>query len=138
MSESTPSSKVPIEERLKSFEDVHIKEGERDPDALDEFILRLEDNYVTSDEAFRYVLKRRLSKLIFIVIGIILNIIGFSLILIPIPIEYDDIVLLRATPQNGIHISDVFGFAEIFGVIIVFIGTFLIFYGARRNTKAEG
>lgn len=125
-------SKAPIEERLKSFEDAHVQSGERNPEALDEFILLLEDNYVDSDEAFKYVLKRRVSKLISIISGIILNIIGFALIIVPMPTDYDDVVLLRATPQNGLHLSDVFGFAEIIGVIIVFIGTLLIFYGAKR------
>ena len=133
MKNTTPAAKAPIEERLKSFEDVHIKSGERNPEALDEFILLLEDNYVDSDEAFKYVIKRRLSKIISIVIGIILNVIGFALIIVPMPTEYNDVVLLRATPQNGLHLSDVFGFAEIIGVIIVFIGTLLIFYGAKRS-----
>ena len=132
MKNKSPLSKAPIEERLKSFEDVHINSGERNPDALDEYILLLEDNYVDSDEAFKYVLKRRLSKVISIIIGIILNVIGFAMIIIPMPTDFNDIVLLRATPQNGLHLSDVFGFAEIIGVIIVFIGTLLIFYGAKR------
>lgn len=130
---SKVSTKGSIEERLKSFDDVHVKSGERNPEALDEFILLLEDNYVDSDEAFKYVLKRRLSKIIFIAAGIILNIIGFALIIIPMPTDYNDVVLLRATPQNGLHLSDVFGFAEIIGVIIVFVGTLLIFYGAKRS-----
>ncbi|MBS1494485.1 MAG: hypothetical protein JST55_13300 [Bacteroidetes bacterium] len=133
MKNNAPASKAPIEERLKSFEDVDVRSGERDPAALDEFIVLLEDNYVDSDEAFKYVLKRRLSKIISIVIGIILNIIGFALIIVPMPTDYNDVVLLRATPQNGLHLSDVFGFAEIIGVVIVFIGTLLIFYGAKRS-----
>jgi hypothetical protein len=83
MKNTTPVSKAPIEERLKSFEDVHINSGERNPEALDEFILLLEDNYVDSDEAFKYVLKRRLAKVISIIIGVILNVIGFAMILIP-------------------------------------------------------
>lgn len=132
MDKETAHSKTSIEERLKSFEEVKIRSGERNPEALDEFILLLEDNYVDSDEAFKYVLKRRIAKIISIVIGVILNIIGFALIIIPIPTDYNDIVILRATPQNGLHLSDVFGFAEIIGVVIVFIGTLLIFYGARR------
>jgi uncharacterized membrane protein len=133
MKNNSPVSKTPIEERLKSFEDVHIKSGERNPEALDEYILLLEDNYVDSDEAFKYVLKRRLSKVISIFIGIILNIVGFAMIIIPMPTDFNDIVLFRATPQNGLHLSDVFGFAEIIGIIIVFIGTLLIFYGAKRT-----
>lgn len=133
MKNTTPAAKTPIEERLKSFEDVHIKSGERNPEALDEFILLLEDNYVDSDEAFKYVIKRRLSKIISIIIGIILNVIGFALIIVPMPTDFNDVVLLRATPQNGLHLSDVFGFAEIIGVVIVFIGTLLIFYGAKRS-----
>lgn len=132
MDKETAHSKTSIEERLKSFEEVKIRSGERNPEALDEFILLLEDNYVDSDEAFKYVLKRRIAKIISIVIGVILNIIGFALIIIPIPTDYNDVVILRATPQNGLHLSDVFGFAEIIGVVIVFIGTLLIFYGARR------
>jgi len=133
MKNNAPVSKTPIEERLKSFEDVDVRSGERDPAALDEFIVLLEDNYVDSDEAFKYVLKRRLSKVISIVIGIIFNIIGFALIIIPMPADFQDVVILRATPQNGLHLSDVFGFSEIIGVIIVFIGTLLIFYGAKRS-----
>ena len=133
MKNSLPASKAPIEERLKSFEDVRLKSGERNPAALDEFILLLDDNYVDSDEAFKYVLKRRLSKIIWIIVGIIFNIIGFGLIIIPMPTDFNDVVLLRATPQNGLHLSDVFGFAEIIGVVIVFIGTLLIFYGAKRS-----
>jgi len=134
--ESTKSSqKIPIEERLKSFDDVEISKYERDPAALDEFILALEDNYVDSDEAFRYVLKRRIGKVFLLALGIILNIIGFALLIFPMPDVPDDVVLLRATPQNGLHLSDVFGFAEIFGVIIVFIGTMLIFIGAKRFKK---
>lgn len=132
MKNTIPAAKTPIEERLKSFEDVQIKSGERNPEALDEFILLLEDNYVDSDEAFKYVIKRRLSKIISIIIGIILNVAGFALIIVPIPTDLNDVVLLRATPQNGLHLSDVFGFAEIIGVVIVFIGTLLIFYGAKR------
>lgn len=132
MKNTTPAAKTPIEERLKSFEDVQIKSGERNPEALDEFILLLEDNYVDSDEAFKYVIKRRLSKIISIIIGIILNVAGFALIIMPMPTDFNDVVLLRATPQNGLHLSDVFGFAEIIGVVIVFIGTLLIFYGAKR------
>lgn len=132
MKNTTPAAKTPIEERLKSFEEVHIKSGERNPEALDEFILLLEDNYVDSDEAFKYVIKRRLSKIISIIIGIILNVAGFALIIMPMPADFNDVVLLRATPQNGLHLSDVFGFAEIIGVVIVFIGTLLIFYGAKR------
>ena len=132
MKNITPVSKAPIEDRLKSFEDVQIKSGERNPEALDEFIVLLEDNYVDSDEAFKYVLKRRLAKVISIIIGVILNVIGFAMILIPLPTEFEDVVLFRATPQNGLHLSDVFGFAEIIGVGIVFIGTLLIFYGAKR------
>ncbi|MBN8568866.1 MAG: hypothetical protein J0M18_04500 [Ignavibacteria bacterium] len=132
MKNTTPAAKTPIEERLKSFEEVHIKSGERNPEALDEFILLLEDNYVDSDEAFKYVIKRRLSKIISIIIGIILNVAGFALIIMPMPTDFNDVVLLRATPQNGLHLSDVFGFAEIIGVVIVFIGTLLIFYGAKR------
>lgn len=133
MKDTTPVSKSPIEERLKSFEDAHIRSGERNPEALDEFILLLEDNYVDSDEAFKYVLKRRLSKVISIIIGVILNIVGFAMIIIPMPTDFEDVVILRATPQNGLHLSDVFGFAEIIGVIIVFVGTLLIFYGAKRS-----
>ncbi len=132
MKNTIPAAKTPIEERLKSFEDVQIKSGERNPEALDEFILLLEDNYVDSDEAFKYVIKRRLSKIISIIIGIILNVAGFALIIMPMPTDFNDVVLLRATPQNGLHLSDVFGFAEIIGVVIVFIGTLLIFYGAKR------
>lgn len=132
MKKTADETKISFEERLKSFEDVHVRTGERNPEALDEFILLLEDNYVNSDEAFKYVLKRRISKLISIIIGVVLNIIGFALILIPMPTEFDDVVILRATPQNGLHLSDVFGFAEIIGVVIVFIGTLLIFYGAKR------
>lgn len=132
MKNTTPAVKTPIEERLKSFEEVHIKSGERNPEALDEFILLLEDNYVDSDEAFKYVIKRRLSKIISIIIGIILNVAGFALIIMPMPTDFNDVVLLRATPQNGLHLSDVFGFAEIIGVVIVFLGTLLIFYGAKR------
>ncbi|MBN8568498.1 MAG: hypothetical protein J0M18_02605 [Ignavibacteria bacterium] len=132
MKNTTPAAKTPIEERLKSFEDVHIKSGERNPEALDEFILLLEDNYVDSDEAFKYVIKRRLSKIISIIIGVILNVAGFALIIMPMPTDFNDVVLLRATPQNGLHLSDVFGFAEIIGVVIVFLGTLLIFYGAKR------
>jgi uncharacterized membrane protein len=132
MKNTTPAAKTPIEERLKSFEEVHIKSGERNPEALDEFILLLEDNYVDSDEAFKYVIKRRLSKIISIIIGIILNVAGFALIIMPMPTDFNDVVLLRATPQNGLHLSDVFGFAEIIGVVIVFLGTLLIFYGAKR------
>jgi hypothetical protein len=133
MEKETTHSKASIEERLKSFEDVKIRSGERNPEALDEFILLLEDNYVDSDEAFKYVLKRRVAKIISIVVGVILNIIGFALIIVPMPTDYKDVVILRATPQNGLHLSDVFGFAEIIGVVIVFIGTLLIFYGARRT-----
>lgn len=132
MKNNTSAPKAPIEERLKSFEDVQVKSGERNPEALDEFILLLEDNYVDSDEAFTYVLKRRLSKIIWIIVGVILNIIGFALIIVPMPTDFNDVVLLRATPQNGLHLSDVFGFAEMIGVVIVFIGTLLIFYGAKR------
>ncbi len=132
MKNPIPAAKTQIEERLKSFEDVQIKSGERNPEALDEFILLLEDNYVDSDEAFKYVIKRRLSKIISIIIGIILNVAGFALIIMPMPTDLNDVVLLRATPQNGLHLSDVFGFAEIIGVVIVFIGTLLIFYGAKR------
>ncbi|MBS1516397.1 MAG: hypothetical protein JSS63_15300 [Bacteroidetes bacterium] len=132
MKKTADETKISFEERLKSFEDVQVRTGERNPEALDEFILLLEDNYVNSDEAFKYVLKRRISKLISIIIGVILNIIGFALILIPMPTEFDDVVILRATPQNGLHLSDVFGFAEIIGVVVVFIGTLLIFYGAKR------
>ncbi|MBX7045402.1 MAG: hypothetical protein K1X86_06120 [Ignavibacteria bacterium] len=132
MKKNADETKISFEERLKSFEDVQVRTGERNPEALDEFILLLEDNYVNSDEAFKYVLKRRISKLISIIIGVILNIIGFALILIPMPTEFDDVVILRATPQNGLHLSDVFGFAEIIGVVVVFIGTLLIFYGAKR------
>ena len=132
MKNTIPAAKTPIEERLKSFEDVQIKSGERNPEALDEFILLLEDNYVDSDEAFKYVIKRRLSKIISIIIGIILNVAGFALIIMSMPTDLNDVVLLRATPQNGLHLSDVFGFAEIIGVVIVFIGTLLIFYGAKR------
>jgi len=133
MDKETTHSKASIEERLKSFEDVKIRSGERNPEALDEFILLLEDNYVDSDEAFKYVLKRRVAKIISIVVGVIFNIIGFALIIVPMPTDYKDVVILRATPQNGLHLSDVFGFAEIIGVVIVFIGTLLIFYGARRT-----
>lgn len=133
MDKDTTQSKASIEERIKSFEEVKIRSGERNPEALDEFILLLEDNYVDSDEAFKYVLKRRVAKIISIVAGIILNIIGFALIIVPMPTDYKDIVILRATPQNGLHLSDVFGFAEIIGVVIVFFGTLLIFYGARRT-----
>ena len=133
MDKDTTQSKASIEDRIKSFEDVNIRSGERNPEALDEFILLLEDNYVDSDEAFKYVLKRRIAKIISIVAGVILNIIGFALIIVPMPSDYKDVVILRATPQNGLHLSDVFGFAEIIGVAIVFIGTLLIFYGARRT-----
>jgi len=129
---SQHQSYKPLEERLKSFDDVGLQTHERDPAALDEFILALEDNYVDSDEAFRYILKRRLGKIVLLVIGFICYIIGLALIIFPMPTGYEDVVLLRATPQNGLHLSDVFGFAEMFGVIIIFIGTLFIFIGAKR------
>ncbi|CAN5509246.1 hypothetical protein BH10BAC5_BH10BAC5_16220 [soil metagenome] len=122
-----------IEQKIKHFQELEITEHERDVTKLDDFIFLLEHDRFNSDDAKKYSFTKNAKRMCLILTGIILEIIGFALILLFKADDFTDSVMIRLTPQNGLHLIDILGFSDTVGVIIVGIGIITLIFGLRMS-----
>ena len=124
-----------IKQKIRHFEELKLSEHERDTAKLDDFIFLLEHDSFNSDDARKYSYGANIKKILFIFSGILLEIIGFGIILLFKSDDYTDSVLIKVTPQNGLHVTDILGFSDTAGVIIAGIGIILLIFGLRMAKK---
>jgi len=87
---------------------------------LNQFIISLNENYITSEDASNYYKKLKIKNLFKIFVGIILYLLGLYIILIPIPKELEIYTLFYFNPNDGITVSDVFA------LLLLFMATYII------------
>ena len=122
-----------LDKKIEQFEKLDISEHERDVTKLDDFIFLLEHDGFNSDQVKKYTFSKNAKRLSFIFAGIILEIIGFAIILLFKTDDFKDSVLLKLTPQNGLHLTDILGFSDPIGVVIVGVGIMSLIYGLRMS-----
>ena len=97
-----------------------LKGNEFKQNSLDQFIISLEQNYLTSEDSVKYFTKTKLFKLLQFFLGGFCLIIGFAIIMIPLPNNLEIATLIFFNPNDGFTVSDLIALIAIsFGGILI-------------------
>lgn len=96
-------------------------------DNLDQFIIALNENNITSDDATKYLNQLRVKKTINIIIGVLLIITGLGLLFFPITDELKIATIFYFNAEDGITISD------LVALIIILTGIYKLSSSVHKN-----
>ncbi|MBL7129670.1 MAG: hypothetical protein ISS16_11890 [Ignavibacteria bacterium] len=89
---------------------------------IHDFEIELPKSNFTSEEAFKYVKKVKFKSVVQIIIGVLFLLLGFGMIIMPAPPNFEVFTIFFITQEDGVTLMDVIALIIVFTSIFIIIG----------------
>jgi hypothetical protein len=111
---------APAHDRLKAFKKMDDHSGHDRAAMLDDLTVLLANNQIDSKMSKKYLSAGRASRVVLILIGLLLILLGFAMIVMPAPPYFEMFTIIWFNPQDGVTLMDVIS------LIIILCGVYLL------------
>jgi len=111
-----------LTDKLKAYERFDDPQEKSRSELIRDFELMLPKSNFTSEEAFKYLKKIKLKSIIQIIIGILFLLLGFGMIIMPAPPNFEVFTIFFITQEDGVTLMDVIALIIVFSSIFIIIG----------------
>jgi hypothetical protein len=110
-----------IVDDLKAFEVIDGLTGASKEQLLDEFSVLLETHTFNSKATTKFLKIERTNKLILMIIGAIMIMLGFAMIIMPAPPYFEMFTIFYFSRDNGVTLMDLISLIIVFAGVYVFV-----------------